>query len=288
MPQKSILFLCVRNSARSQIAEGLVNAVWRDRFQAFSAGSEPTRVHLAAIRAMAEIGIDISAHRSKSFEEFEGQPFDYVVMVCDDKAADCPFFSGGKEYIPRAFPDPAACAGTEDEILECFRRTRDDVRRWIGERFGPEYEGPSVIELTVDKFIFRFPEELFYSDDGLWLRFEGNKVRIGLTDFLQQRSGDVTFAIPKERGTAVRPGDEVAVIETIKVNLSLLSPIAGKVLETNPALETAPELVNQDPYGKGWVSELEVEDPVAAMRALISAGEYLALARIQAEAEVSR
>ena len=145
-----------------------------------------------------------------------------------------------------------------------------------------------LLELTVDKFIFRFPSGLLYSEDGLWLRFEGNRVRIGLSDYLQQRSGDVTFAIPKERGTTVRAGDEVAVIETIKVNLSLLSPIAGKVLETNPALETTPELVNQDPYGKGWVSELEVEDREAAKRTLKTGPEYLSLAKLQAEAEVSR
>jgi len=146
----------------------------------------------------------------------------------------------------------------------------------------------AVLELTVDKFIFRFPAGLLYSDDGLWLRFEGNRVRIGLSDFLQQRSGDVTFAIPKERGTTVRAGDEVAVIETIKVNLSVLSPIAGKVIETNPALETTPELVNQDPYGQGWLSVLEAENPEAAKRSLKTAGQYLPLARLQAEAEVSR
>jgi len=146
----------------------------------------------------------------------------------------------------------------------------------------------SVLELTVDKFIFRFPDGLLYSDDGLWLRFEGNRARIGLSDFLQQRSGDVTFAIPKERGTAVRPGDEIGVVETIKVNLSLLSPIAGKVTETNSALETTPELVNQDPYGKGWISELEVDDPEAAKRTLKTGPEYLPLAKLQAEAEVPR
>ncbi len=145
-----------------------------------------------------------------------------------------------------------------------------------------------VLELTVDKFIFRFPEGLYYGDDGLWLRFEGNRARIGLSDFMQQRSGDVTFAIPKERGTIVRPGDEVAVIETIKVNLSLLSPIAGKVVETNPELETAPELVNQDPYGRGWLSALEVADPEAAKRTLKTARDYMSLAKRQAEAEVSR
>ena len=141
----------------------------------------------------------------------------------------------------------------------------------------------SFLELTVDKFTFRFPNDLLYGDDGLWLRFEGNRARVGLSDFAQQRSGDVTFAVPKERGTAVRPGDEVAVIETIKVNVGLVSPIAGMIVETNPELETFPELVNQDPYGKGWLAVLEIKEAEAAKRMLKTAPEYLALAKIQAE-----
>ena len=131
MEKKRILFICVHNSARSQMAEGLVNALYGDRFQASSGGTEATRVHPAAIKAMAEIGIDISGHRSKSIDEFRDQRFDYVVMVCDDKQLDCPFFPGGKEYIHHAFDDPAVCTGTEEEILACFRRSRDVIRAWI-------------------------------------------------------------------------------------------------------------------------------------------------------------
>lgn len=127
----SILFICVHNSARSQIAEGLVNALHGDRFEAVSGGTTATRVHPAAIKAMAEIGIDISKHRSKSIDVFEGRRFDYVVMVCDDKTTDCPFFPGGKDYIHHAFDDPAACTGTEEEVLGCFRRSRDEIRAWI-------------------------------------------------------------------------------------------------------------------------------------------------------------
>lgn len=133
MEKKRILFICVHNSARSQMAEGLVNALYGDRFEAVSGGTAATRVHPAAIRAMAEIGIDISGHRSKSIREFEGRRFDDVVMVCDDKQADCPFFPGGKEYIHHAFDDPAACAGTDEEVLACFRRSRDEIRGWIEE-----------------------------------------------------------------------------------------------------------------------------------------------------------
>jgi arsenate reductase (thioredoxin) len=131
MEKKRVLFICVHNSARSQMAEGLVNALYADRFWAFSGGTEATRVHPAAIKAMAEIGIDISAHRAKSVDEFVDQPFDYVVMVCDDSQTDCPFFPGGKNYIHHAFEDPAACAGTDEEVLACFRRSRDAIREWI-------------------------------------------------------------------------------------------------------------------------------------------------------------
>jgi len=145
-----------------------------------------------------------------------------------------------------------------------------------------------ILELSVDKFLFRFPVGLYYSDAGVWVRFEGNRARIGLSDFTQQRNGDVAFAEPKEVGTRVRTGEEVAVVETIKVNLSIPSPVGGKVVEVNGDLLNSPELVNQDPYGKGWLSILEVEDDEAARRGLKTAAEYLALAKVQAEAEVLR
>lgn len=133
MDRKSVLFICVHNSARSQMAEGLVNALYGDRFEAVSGGTEATRVHPAAIKAMAEIGIDISGHFSKSIDVFDGRRFDHIVMVCDDKQADCPFFPGGKDYIHHAFDDPAACEGTDEEVLACFRKTRDDIKAWIEE-----------------------------------------------------------------------------------------------------------------------------------------------------------
>jgi arsenate reductase (thioredoxin) len=281
--RKSLLFICVHNSARSQMAEGLVNALYGDRFEAVSGGTTATRVHPAAIKAMAEIGIDISGHTSKSIDVFEGRRFDAVVMVCDDKQTDCPFFPGGKEQIHHAFDDPAACTGTDEEVLACFRKCRDEIRAWIEEMFVR-----GVLELVVDKFRFRFPVDLSYSEAGLWARFEGPRVRLGLSDFTQQRNGDVAFAEPKEPGTRIKRGDEVAVIETIKVNLSLPSPVAGRVIETNGELLNSPELVNQDPYGKGWLAVLEVEDAGAARSALLTASEFMAQARAQAEAEVRR
>jgi len=146
----------------------------------------------------------------------------------------------------------------------------------------------SFLELTVDKFRFRFPADLFYSEAGVWVRFEGRRARVGLSDFTQQRNGDVAFAEPKEPGTAVPAGDEVAIVETIKVNLSIPSPITGKVVEINSELLNTPELINQDPYGKGWLAILEVEDEETARRGLKTASDYLAIAKAQAEAEVLR
>jgi arsenate reductase (thioredoxin) len=286
----TVLFICTHNSARSQMAEGLVNALHADGFFASSAGTEATRVHPAAISVMAEIGIDISGHRSKSLDVFENRSFDIVVTVCDDAARDCPFFPGGKEYIHRAFADPAACRGTDEEILACFRRSRDEIQKWIETELtkrSKPLEG-QMLELRVDKFIFRFPADLYYSDAGIWVKPEGRRVRIGLSDFTQQRNGDVTFAEMKEKGAMIRAGEDVAIVETIKVNLSIPSPLTGTIAEVNGALETSPELVNQDPYGQGWLEVLEIGDWEEAMKSLKTAPEFLALAGAQAEAEIPR
>jgi glycine cleavage system H protein len=145
-----------------------------------------------------------------------------------------------------------------------------------------------ILELAVDKFLFRFPSDLYYSEAGVWVGFEGQHARIGLSDYNQQRNGDVAFAEPKEVGTRVRTGEEVAIVETIKVNLSIPSPLGGKVVEVNGELLNSPELVNQAPYCKGCLSVLEVEDYEAARRGLKTAAEYLAMAKVQAEAEVLR
>jgi glycine cleavage system H lipoate-binding protein len=232
---------------------------------------------------MAEIGIDINGHSSKSIDVFEGRRFDYVVMVCDDKQADCPFFPGGKEQIHHAFDDPAACTGSDEEVLACFRKSRDEIRTWIEDMFVR-----GILDLAVDKFRFRFPVDLLYGDAGIWVRFEGHRARIGLSDFTQQRNGDVAFAEPKPVGEVVMAGDEVAVVETIKVNLSVPSPVSGKVVLINGDLAASPELVNKDPYGKGWLAVLEVSDVAAAEASLKTAAEFMALAKTQAEAEVLR
>ncbi len=121
-----VLFLCVHNSARSQMAEGLLRTIAGYRFEAFSAGAEATEVRPLAIRAMAEVGIDISGQRSKTVQEFDGQAFDWVVTVCDDAKEACPYFPGDRQ-LHWSFDDPSAAEGTEEERLEVFRRVRDEI-----------------------------------------------------------------------------------------------------------------------------------------------------------------
>ena len=115
-----------------------------------------------------------------------------------------------------------------------------------------------MLELTVDKFTFRVPKGLYYNDTGVWVRQEGDVARLGLSDFAQQRSGDMAFAEVKPVETVLKPGDEFASVETIKVNVILPSPVMGAIVEINTALEDAPELINQASYGKGWLVRLKV------------------------------
>ncbi len=129
--KRKVLFVCTHNSARSQMAEGLMNALHGDRFMAWSAGTEPSGVNANAIRVMDEIGIDISGHRSKGVDQFLEQDFDYVVTVCDQAREVCPFFPGGKERIHKGFEDPAAIEGDEEVILAGFKRIRDEIKEWI-------------------------------------------------------------------------------------------------------------------------------------------------------------
>jgi len=133
-----VLFVCTHNSARSQIAEGLVNALHGDRLQAFSAGTEPSEVNPRAVLAMLEIGIDITDHRSKSVQELLSQEFDYVITVCDHARENCPVFPGGKELIHHSFVDPASLQGTEQERQEAFRKARDEIKSWIDDELLPK------------------------------------------------------------------------------------------------------------------------------------------------------
>lgn len=115
-----------------------MNALYGDRYEAYSAGIEPAKVNPYAIEVMAEIGIDISKHRSKSIEEFRRKNFDYVVTVCDHAKEACPFFPGD-EVLHKGFEDPSEFKGTEDEILAEVRRVRYEIRDWIRETFGEDY-----------------------------------------------------------------------------------------------------------------------------------------------------
>jgi glycine cleavage system H protein len=148
--------------------------------------------------------------------------------------------------------------------------------------------GPNdALEWTVDKFTFRFPTDLRYTDAGLWIRQEGSLVRMGLSDFAQQRNGDIAFADLAPAGTALDVGDEVASIETVKVNISLPSPVKGTVMEINPALQQMPELINREPYGRGWLTIVQSGNPDPDTGMLLDVEAYLELARQQAEAELS-
>jgi arsenate reductase (thioredoxin) len=122
-----VLFLCTHNSARSQMAEGLLRHLAGDRFEAMSAGTEVTPVRPLAIRAMEEIGIDISKQESKSLERYLQEPFDYVITVCDDANETCPFFPGASTRLHWSFEDPSKAEGSEEERLETFRRVRDKI-----------------------------------------------------------------------------------------------------------------------------------------------------------------
>jgi arsenate reductase len=128
MMKKRVLFLCTHNSARSQMAEGLLRKIAGDQFEVFSAGTEKTRVHPLAIEAMRESGIDISSHRSKTLDEFEGQQFDYVITVCDRANESCPIFPGSTERIHWSFDDPSAATGTDEQRLRAFRQIRDAIQ----------------------------------------------------------------------------------------------------------------------------------------------------------------
>ena len=127
--QTRVLILCTGNSARSQMAEGLLRQDGGDAFVVESAGLEPSFVRPEAIEAMREIGIDISGQHSKSLDKFIGQPFDYVITVCDNANQNCPIFSGAKRRIHWGVEDPASVGGTEETRLKAFRIARDDLRK---------------------------------------------------------------------------------------------------------------------------------------------------------------
>jgi arsenate reductase len=144
--KNKVLFLCTHNSARSQMAEGLLRAMYGDRYEAYSAGIKATSVNPLAVIAMKEIGIDISSQYSKTPQEFQDIIFDVAITVCDNAKAACPIvitnlerptkLTKAREVIHYSFEDPAAAVGSEEEKLKVFRRVRDEIKEWISGTFG--------------------------------------------------------------------------------------------------------------------------------------------------------
>jgi arsenate reductase len=133
--KEKVLFICNHNSARSQIAEGLLKSLYGEYYEVYSAGSNPTIVNPYAIKVLEEISVDISGNRSKNLKEFEDLEFDYVVTVCDGEGQKCPCFSGGKTYIQKSFEDPAAVNGDDPVKFDAFRRNRKDIKFWLEKTF---------------------------------------------------------------------------------------------------------------------------------------------------------
>jgi arsenate reductase (thioredoxin) len=129
--RRRVLFLCTHNSARSQMAEGLLRHLAGDRFEVYSAGTEATSVRPEAIEVMAELGIDISGQESETIDGYLAEPFDYVVTVCDDAKEACPVFPNAKNRLHWSFRDPSQATGSEEERLEVFRGVRDEIRARI-------------------------------------------------------------------------------------------------------------------------------------------------------------
>lgn len=138
MSKSSVLFICTHNSARSQMAEGLLRARYGDRFDVYSAGTEQTEVRPQAIQVMREIGLDISDHYSKTVDDLDDRSFDYVITVCDAARENCPYVPAREKNLHQSFEDPSAATGTDEEKLAVFRRVCKQITDWIDETFIPE------------------------------------------------------------------------------------------------------------------------------------------------------
>ncbi len=146
---------------------------------------------------------------------------------------------------------------------------------------------PEYLQIAADKFTFRVATDRVYTAEGLWfLQEEGGRVRSGFTDFMQQHSGDAAFVSVKPAGTSLQAGDEFAELETIKVNLAVEVPLGGTIVEINAALELTPEVVNEDPYGKGWLAVIEPANWERDRAKLLDARAYLEVVRSRVEQEL--
>jgi len=137
MAKTKVLFICTANAARSQMAEGLLRARYGNRYEAYSAGTRQSKVSTRAIAVMQEIGIDISHHQSKTLDAVSGTSFDVAVTLCDNAHAVCPIVRNATRTLHHAFADPHLTLGTEEEILDGYRRVRDEIAAWIDTTLGP-------------------------------------------------------------------------------------------------------------------------------------------------------
>jgi glycine cleavage system H protein len=144
------------------------------------------------------------------------------------------------------------------------------------------------LETTYDKFVFRVKVGILYSRDGFWAKVDGNVATIGVGDFLQRSSGDVAFLESAEPGAEVRQGQELGRIETIKATLGILSPVSGKVIEVNPELGSNACLINEYPYGAGWIYKIELEDLAGDRKTLLDDAGYLELMKGKIAGELRR
>jgi arsenate reductase len=133
--RKKILVLCTGNSARSQMAEGLLKHITKNAYEIYSAGTKPSIVRPEAVKALAEIGIDISDNRSKSVDEFAGEEIDYVLTVCDNAGKNCPYFPAKTKLVHHSFADPAKVEGDEETRLNAFRQIRDEIKHYFENDF---------------------------------------------------------------------------------------------------------------------------------------------------------
>jgi glycine cleavage system H protein len=144
------------------------------------------------------------------------------------------------------------------------------------------------LEYTYEKFIFKVKVGYLYSQDEFWANFENGTVTVGLTDFLQKAKGDVAFLETVEPGVEVKQGQEIGKIETIKATFAIISPVSGKVMEVNPELEASPFLINEDPYGAGWIYRIELHDPEGDKAQLMGAEKYYELMKSKVAEEAKK
>ena len=144
------------------------------------------------------------------------------------------------------------------------------------------------LETTYDKFIFRVKEGYLYLKEDFWANIDGNSALVGISDFLQKSRGDVAFLETVEAGSEVSQGEKIGTIETIKATFGIISPLTGRIMEVNPKLEGSPYLLNEDPYGEGWIYKIELTRLEEDRKGLLSATDYLELMKAKIVEEMKK